>query len=134
MNRLFTQVSNSDYGSSIHRWKELQRSTGSGILSTLIVNCTFLVVISVYFGEQDGSFLDNGFALCAAYVNLWAILSFLALFVLIFIQTMPEADLNSTFHTSATALWTSVGKIIMMTRLMHLVTAIFRNWYLGNIV
>ena len=133
MLRLFPPVWNSDDDSSIQNWRALLRSmgTGSGILSTLTVNCIYLVVVAVYFSQRDRSFLDSGFALCATYASLWAILNFIALFVLILIQTIPEADLNRIFHISATALWTSVGGIILMTRFMHFVTAGFRNLYLG---
>ena len=131
MKQIFSPVWKSDDGNFNQHWKALRRSAGSGTLSTLTANCIYLVVVAVYFSQRDGSFLDSGFALCATYASLWAILNFIALFVLILIQTIPEADLNRTFHTSATALWASVGGIILMTRFSYLVTTIFRTLYLG---
>jgi hypothetical protein len=131
MKRIFPPVWKSGDAFSHQHWKALQRSTGSGILGTLTVNCIYLVVIAVYLSHRDGSSLDSGFALCATYVSLWAILNFIALFVLILIHAIPEAILNRTFHTSAMSLWTNVGGIILMTRFMYLVTTIFRNLYLG---
>lgn len=131
MKQIFSPVWKSDDGSSNQHWEALRRSAGSGILSTLTVNCIYLLVVAMYFSHRDGTFLDSGFALCASYAFLWAILNLVALFVLILIQTIPEADLTRTFHTSATALWASVGGIILMTRLTHLMTAIFRTLYLG---
>lgn len=119
---------------SLNCWKELLRSIASGILSTLVVNCTFLAFVTVYFSQPEGTALDKAYSACANYALTWLLLNLIALLVMIYIQITSETTLQSTLRISTTELWSNVGMIVLISRFLHIAISIFKTKYLGTMV
>ena len=109
-------------------WNDLLRSTGSGVLLTLIVNCSFLIIIEALFtypfdGDEK---LNLGYKAFRPRISNWLALNLIALFVFFVILIVPEPYLNK-FNLCTMDLWNNTGYLIIMVRLMSLSISIFKT-------
>ena len=109
-------------------WNDLLRSTGSGVLSTLIVNCSFLIIIEALFTHPfDGDEkLNLGYKAFRPRISNWLALNLIALFVFFVILIVPEPYLKK-FNLCTMDLWNNTGYLIIMVRLMSLSISIFKT-------
>lgn len=109
-------------------WSELLRSFGAGILTILIVNAIFLVIImfafnNVSLGNQE---LVAGYQFCSFQALIWLILCLIPLVVLSVLQIIPESVLKH-FHLSLMEIWVNTGNLILLVRFMLLLLSIIKT-------
>ena len=114
-------------------WNDLLRSTGSGVLSILIVNCFFLIVIGVVFSYPfDGDEkLNLGYKAFRPRISIWLALNLIALFVLFVILIVPEPYLKK-FNLCTMDLWNNTGYLIILVRFMSISLTILGTKVLKN--
>ena len=114
-------------------WNDLLRSTGSGVLSILIVNCFFLIVIEVVFSYPfDGDEkLNLGYKAFRHRISIWLALNLIALFVLFVILIVPEPYLKK-FNLCTMDLWNNTGYLIILVRFMSISLTILGTKVLKN--
>jgi hypothetical protein len=100
-------------------WCELLRVTRYGTLCTLLINCLFLVLLMYVFNQSLGGPLENGFKSLSHSVLMWLEVNLYSIVVFIYIQFSPES--------SAMALWTNMGNLILLNRFYALVISIYTS-------
>jgi hypothetical protein len=109
-------------------WNDLLRSTGSGVLSTLIVNSSFLIFMEIVFSYPfDGNEkLNLGYKALRPRISIWLALNLIALFVLFVILIVPEPYLKK-FNLCTMDLWNNTGYLIIMVRLVSLFVTVLKT-------
>jgi hypothetical protein len=109
-------------------WNDLLRSTGSGVLSILIINISFLIITEVLFSYPfDGDEkLNLAYKAFRPRLSSWLALNLIALFVFFVILIVPEPYLNK-FNLCNMDLWNNTGYLIIMVRIMTLFVTILKT-------
>ena len=112
-------------------WHKLLCKIRAGILSTLVLNCVYLISIYIIFNATNSDnasiHLESGFrGICSEQAAMWLFLNLIALFVLICIQILPESQMYA-MNLSAMDLWEKTGYLILMVRILHIAVSILKT-------